>query len=245
MTINWQISHHSRIDSTQSAVIASAENGAPEGTGVMAGVQESGRGRHNRKWESPPGNLYVSFVLRPENIARARIGQLAIVTGVSIAKAIGPHLQNPDRLSLKWPNDIWLDGLKGGGVLINADSANSQHINWAVIGIGMNIANAPLPEAAALNDYLKTPIAPEKLCSAILASLEHYYRIWSEEGFGPVRDDWLKFGFEDGRAITVKNGQEKISGQYRGIDDMGNLRLETDEGIRTVGAGEVMYAAGG
>src|SRR6185436_13795822 len=109
---------------------------------VWADEQTAGRGRRGRTWLSPPGNLYLSLVLRP-NDPPARAAQLGFVAALGLGDALaglaGPRLQP----RYKWPNDLLVNGKKLAGILLESENAAADRVDFVVIGIGVNIAVAP------------------------------------------------------------------------------------------------------
>ena len=170
---------------------ARAEAGAPAGLAVQAGRQGAGRGSRGQLWVSPPGNLYLSALLRPRWPA-AQAGQWSLIAGVALAEAVAAAV--PDAaLTLKWPNDLLLDDAKLAGVLIDSAASTSGTLDWLVIGIGVNLASAPnLPDrrTACLG---ATGPSPERLARSILSHLDLWHARVAVEGFTPVRTAWLNW----------------------------------------------------
>ena len=125
---------HLRVtDSTNDRARVLALAGAPSGTVVTAGEQTAGRGRHGRQWSTPPGAaLLCSLVLRPLDDRHALLPLAAPLAVCDAAEALAPV-----ECRVKWPNDVWLDERKLAGVLIEA-----RPPEWAVIGVGLNLAIA-------------------------------------------------------------------------------------------------------
>ncbi len=125
--------HYRRTDSTNARARELIEAGAPGGTIVTAAEQTAGRGRQGRSWTAPPGKaLLYSAILRPLD-ERHLLLPLAVPLAVcAAAEELAPGIE----CRIKWPNDIWLDGRKLAGVLIEAKPQNG----WAVIGIGLNLS---------------------------------------------------------------------------------------------------------
>lgn len=136
------------VTSTQDELRNLAEAGAPEGAVVLAEVQTAGRGRRGRRWESPGSGLYFSLLLRPRSPLSA-LALLPLAAGVALARAAGVG-------GLKWPNDLVVplssEGesawAKLGGILLEADILGEE-IRYALLGVGLNVAEAGLPQGAA------------------------------------------------------------------------------------------------
>jgi len=129
------VQHHAVLASTMDAARARARR-APDGTVVVARRQTRGCGRHGRDWFSPQGNLYASILLRP-GLPPARLTELGFIVAHAAADAVDAVLQG-GRARLKWPNDVLVGGVKVAGIMVEIIEDNA-----AVIGIGLNIAQAP------------------------------------------------------------------------------------------------------
>jgi BirA family biotin operon repressor/biotin-[acetyl-CoA-carboxylase] ligase len=230
--MKWQIEEHETLSSTQDALKALALTGAVEGACVQALQQESGRGRHGREWISPPGNLYISILLKPDCSA-AEAGQISFVAALAVAKAIAAYMN--EALFLKWPNDVFLAGKKCAGILLESDIEKNK-INWLALGIGVNISSAP-PEGNAVGKQVDVNAFRDTL----LKHLEHYYALWRDEGFEKIRTEWLALAHPVETKIAVKSGSNSIEGKFRDIDADGNLLLEdAQRNIRRISAGDVL-----
>lgn len=129
--------------STNDDARALAMAGAPHGATVVARRQGSGRGRDGRSFLSPEGGLYMSVVVRPR-APPARWGLIPLAAGLAVVDAIAVH---GFAARLKWPNDVLLDGRKLGGILVESRLDADP---FAIVGIGMNVHAAPLPDATSL-----------------------------------------------------------------------------------------------
>lgn len=216
--------HHRRTDSTNERARELAAGGAVHGTLVTASEQSAGRGRQGRTWSAPPGRaLLCSLVLRdPPRL-------LPLIAGVAVAEVVGDHA------TLKWPNDVLLDGRKVAGILVEGRPQEG----WAVLGIGVNVALRPedfpaeLRETAGTLGLTKTD-AIEEVLSALLAGLRRWLGSEASEVLAAVRArDALR-----GQPVSWAGG----SGVGAGIDEDGRLVVNTDAGPVTLEAGEVHLA---
>src|ERR1700693_720928 len=136
MSQQFTVWHHDKIGSTNDEARRLAHEGAPHGTVVHADEQTSGRGRMAHTWFSPPGNLYLSILLRTGQPA-ARAAELSFLAALAVADTVEALLPRQIRTMLKWPNDVLVNGAKIAGILLEqADDAT-------IIGIGLNILQAP------------------------------------------------------------------------------------------------------
>ena len=219
--------HYRRTDSTNARAKALAESGAPGGLVVTAGEQSAGRGRQGRSWFAPPGTaLLYSALLRPLGDA----GLLPLAVPLAICEACEEVA--PVRCVVKWPNDVWVEGRKLAGVLIEGRPEQ----DWAVIGAGVNVA-VPLgafpPELRETATSLGSgePPSVADALEALNAALGRWTR---------ASDDEVLTGFRardalHGRSIAWDGGE----GTAAGVDDAGHLLVETEAGTRALGAGEV------
>ncbi|NCT40822.1 MAG: biotin--[acetyl-CoA-carboxylase] ligase [Alphaproteobacteria bacterium] len=241
MNLDWVIETHDEVQSTQDIVMDMARSGQVEGYVVQAHVQSGGRGRHGRKWDSLPGNLFLSVLLRPPCQARD-IGQLALIAGLALVEAI-KNLSCGDLdevLSLKWPNDVLINGDKCAGLLLETELAQDGSMHWAVVGVGVNVSAAPEGLGVALNDYTKEGIKADILRDRFLEIMDAHYVFWIENGFDELRQSWLKHAHEQGQNMQVKIGTHLENGFFHDIDAFGNLRLYDDQHrLKTVSSGEV------
>lgn len=225
--------HFGRTDSTNRRARELVDAGAPSGTVVTADEQTAGRGRRGRAWSAPAGKaLLYSAVLRPLD---ARHALLPLAVPVAACEAI--ESVAPVRCEVKWPNDVWIEERKAAGILIE-----SRPPDWAVIGIGVNIAIEPAEFPPELR-WPATSIGHGASVEATLAALNDALAEWtrapSERVLAAYRDrDALR-----GRAVSWEDGPpgiERGRGTADGIDDRGDLVVDSEEGGRVaLGAGEV------
>ena len=249
--VGWGLRVHETLPSTSDLLIALAEAGEPEGLAVLARRQSAGRGRQGRGWDSSAGNLHLSVLLRPATAPRL-LPQWSLLAAVALAEALSyclPEVQR-DRLTLKWPNDLLLDGAKCAGILVDAGRAPDGGA-WAVIGFGANLAHAPdLPGratvslAAAGPPGLERPgleiLGVESVAHRLLDALDRWRRVRLLEGFAPVRAAWMARGPRPGTLLTVRGaGGGPVSGRYEGLAEDGGLLLATGGRVHAFHAGEL------
>jgi len=237
----WRIRSYARLASTSDLCLRLAAAGEPDGLAVLAAEQSAGRGTNGRSWQSAAGNLFLSVLLRPAGKA-AEAGQYALLSGVALWEALAPFLPEPGLLSLKWPNDVLLAGRKLAGILIEGASDADGRLHWLVIGIGANLAVAPMVpgrETASLADAGIVPPPAEDAARAVLGRLGHWRAILETEGFASVRAAWLAHAHPLGTSLAITGSGEARRGRFAGLTDAGALMLATDDGVRTFAAGEV------
>lgn len=226
------------VGSTNACAHRLAREGAADWTVVQARLQRSGRGRHGRAWVSPPGNLYLSVVIRP---AKDGTQQLSLVTALAVAETVA-ELAPGETVSLKWPNDVLLAGSKVSGILLEAAGG------VVVIGVGINLASAPPGTAYGatwLDRWRAEPARIDHARDLYLARLVHWHDIWDGQGFAPVRRGWLARAHGLGETVLVETGvppEPAVRGRFAGITEAGCMLLAGCDGRRrTVSAGTVRY----
>ncbi len=232
------------VASTNDLVAARARDGAAEGLVIRAEAQTSGRGRQGRHWESPRGNLYASLLLRPHRQLH-EAASLSLVIALSLAEAL-TQLALPANLSpgLKWPNDVRLSGAKTAGILLEnagADAANPT----IVAGLGVNIAAAPanMPyKVTSLHDE-GAVVTPESMLARFLEHFAADYAKWQAAGFAALRARWLSHADGLGEPVALNRGDAVITGRFIDVDPAGHLVLETEDGVRTLPAGELQLGS--
>jgi BirA family biotin operon repressor/biotin-[acetyl-CoA-carboxylase] ligase len=215
--------------STNDEAKRAAAAGAKAGSVFVADAQTAGRGRQGRAWHSPAGdNLYLSLLLRPA-ATPAEVAPFALVVGIAVADAIDGCLGAP-RARVKWPNDVWIEGRKIAGVLIEA-SISAGTVASLVVGVGVNVHTAAFPpELASIATSLAILGAPRRDRAALAGSIAR--RVveagdrFAHGGLAVFRDDLRARDALVDRRIRV----EGVEGVARGIDEGGRLVLRTDDG---------------
>lgn len=241
------------IDSTNDEagrLIAAGERGP---LWITAAQQTKGRGRLGRNWVSEPGNLYASLVL--SGFGEQRIApQLGFAAGVAAVEALRALTGAGERLALKWPNDVLLDGAKLAGVLLECVSPptgdpRAPYAPVAIIGIGVNCLHAPegLPyEARALSSLGAEAPSASAVFSKLTDSFVDTLDLWrGGAGFALLRRRWLDYAAGLGGAVRVALTHETIDGRFETIDEQGRLVVVTNAGRRTIEAGDVFFARAG
>lgn len=230
-------------DSTNNVTFRLAEEGTAEGTVVIADAQSQGKGRLGRSWASPKGvNLYCSVVLRP-SMPPVAASQLTFLSVVAVARAI--ELSTSLKAWIKWPNDILINGRKIAG-LLNEMSAETEKVNFVVLGIGINInmRQDQFPTdlrhpASSLYIESGAELDRNRFIRTLLKELDDLYDVYLQRGYGPVREEWLSRSQLYGRKARIDCQDRTMTGIIKGIDDMGALLLDLDGREERILSGDV------
>ncbi|HTI00414.1 MAG TPA: biotin--[acetyl-CoA-carboxylase] ligase [Acidisoma sp.] len=241
------------IPSTSDACVARAHAGEPDGLAILAAGQTAARGSRGRSWSCPPGNLYLSVLLRPRNAFEAGgAGQWALLVGCALIEALRAFDGAPGLLQLKWPNDVLRDGAKLAGILIDAAMSAEGAVDWLVAGVGANLAVAPAVEGrqtAALVSPSGKPPSPRAVTEVFLARLEAWRGRLADEGFASVRSAWLAAAHPIGTPVTIKDARRSRQGAFAGLSEEGALLLsvagELGGEITVVSTGDVLLGQEG
>lgn len=241
--IGSRISYLPRVDSTSDALKRlSAENALEEGSVLAAGTQERGKGRRGRHWESPSGGLWFSFYLKPM-IPLENIGLLSLVFSVAIARGLDRYLPVPP--TIKWPNDVYSDGKKITGILLET-SGEMDAPDYLVTGVGINtnVRMTDFPaelrnSCTSLLELAGVLVDHNELLAEVLQSLDQYYRRFLQEGFTCILPEFKERCFHLGQRIELMLGKRKISGNNVDINERGHLLVESGEEIIEITAGDV------
>ena len=258
----YRLAAFPEIGSTNAEALGAARRGDDGRIWFVTGHQTAGRGRRGRAWATPPGNLAASLLMvdRFDPGAAASLGFVAGLALDEALRTIAPSLAvriaidgiepggggSGDRLRLKWPNDVLLDGAKLAGILLEGEALADGRFA-VVIGIGVNVAHAPtdLPyPATALRDFGSRVDAP-MLFSALSDAWAGVERVWAGgKGFAVIRRLWLERAAGVGERVAISLGGEVVSGLFETIDETGRLVVQMDDGSRrTVASGEVHFGA--
>lgn len=231
------------VDSTNSEALRRASAGDRGPLWITARTQTAGRGRSGRSWTTAGGNLAASLLIAP-GCAAGELSQLALLAGVAAHDAICESLASThaERVRLKWPNDVLIDDAKTAGILIESTTLGGDLV--AVIGIGINIAEAPLvPDRAVtrLADHTTAVLTPSLLLDRLADSHARWRVIWDGgRGFASIRNAFLARSVPLGSAMAVNAGGSAVAGRFDGLDPSGGLRLAGADGaVRSFTYGDV------
>ena len=217
------------IDSSNSELMRRARQGRHDPILLIAERQSAGKGRQGRTWIGEPGHALtfsIGLPYQPHNWSG-----LSLAVGLSLAESLGEDMQ------LKWPNDLWCQQRKLGGILIEVASQGDQ--SYAVIGVGLNIqlpaSNKLRTPAAALSEFwqgVSAPSALERVVKPLLIALKDF----EVSAFSPLQERFNARDALRGLNVTTSDGLEGICA---GVDEQGALQIDTPEGRVGVSSAEV------
>lgn len=209
VNINYKLLSFKKIPSTQTYAQELVRSGdASDHTIILANSQTSGRGRYRRTWVSKTGNLYASFIYKTEK----RDPRLSYSVAVAVAETLISFGISP---TIKWPNDIMIDGKKVCGILIEYAK------DFVIIGIGVNIKDNPVLSAyktAKIADYAPT-VSRDELLSVLSKNMD----TWITRDFAFVKNRWMELAANLNEMISYR-GHDAI---LCGLNDKGALVLRS------------------
>lgn len=232
------------IDSTMLEARRRAERGDLGPVWLIARHQSVGRGRRGRAWMSFDGNLLATYLFATTRTP-AEIALLGFATGVGISETI-EAMGGVGRATLKWPNDVLIDGAKAAGILIDSGALGGGGL-WVALAFGLNIAAAPRaidqPTSSVrmvIAHDAATP-SPLDVFNALRPRLEAWATRLADEGFEPLRQAWLARAHGLGQDVRVLQGEHTLEGRFAGLSARGELELDTPSGRRLIAAGDVFF----
>ncbi len=226
-------------NSTQDSIWKLGLDGGQEGTVVFSESQRKGRGRMDRAWISPKGGIYFSLLLKPKFLQIQEVPQITLMISLACLKAI--KKATGVECQLKWPNDIFLNKKKLGGILCEIH-AETDKVHFVVVGIGINVNSRDLPKTAtSLFLSTKNKFSRVEIAKRVLEEIETQYKRIKDDGFKDVLKEWSQACFLWGKKIKVKIFDKQISGQALSIDKRGYLLIKRDHGsIEKISAGDII-----
>lgn len=241
---NFIIHQFDEVDSTNSLAFSLAENKKIFANEIIVAKQQNkGRGRLDRNWESPIGNLYFSLVLQPK-IAIERISQISFVAVCAMQTAVEKIFKQQDviaKIQNKWPNDLLIDQKKVAGILLESKISN-EDCKFVILGIGLNINSSPdrtIFPATNIKNFL-CEISPSEMLEFFLEEFENLYESWLNFGFKNIRNLWLKNAYNLNSQTRINLGDSYADGIFQEIDEEGNFILKKhDNEIKKITYGDI------
>jgi BirA family biotin operon repressor/biotin-[acetyl-CoA-carboxylase] ligase len=231
------------IDSTNAEARRRAEAGEVGPLWLVALRQTSGRGRRGRVWETGEGNLAATLLFSTDK-PPGEAAQVSFVAALAVADLLAAYVP-ASLVSLKWPNDPMLGGLKVSGILVESGSCATGGL-WIAVGMGVNLASKPIDSerpATALTTYRAAPPpSPVEAVEVLADAFVRWSRVWATLGFPAIADAWTARAHGLGEPCVARLGTEVVEGIAEGLDVDGALRLRLpDGGVRRITAGDVFF----
>ncbi|MFJ5965102.1 biotin--[acetyl-CoA-carboxylase] ligase [Bacillus sp. NPDC093026] len=242
-TFGRHIYFQEEVTSTQLIAHDLVNEGAPHGTLVVSDHQTKGKGRLQRNWHSPNGTgIWMSLIVRPD-IPLHRAPQMTLLASVVITEAI--EALTGLTPSIKWPNDILLNGKKVVGILTEL-RAEADQVHAVIIGPGINVNQtaSDFPEelkdvATSVRMELGEKVDRAALIQKIMYIFEKRYDDYMTHGFAPIKHLWEAYTITLGERIIARTVNGQFTGKALGINDEGVLLLETAEGIQKIYSADI------
>ena len=231
------------IDSTNAEARRRAEAGEAGPVWLVGLRQTSGRGRRGRAWETGEGNLAATLLFRTDK-PPGEAAQVSFVAALAVADMLARYVP-ASLVSLKWPNDPLLGGLKVSGILIESGPSSLGGL-WIAMGVGVNLSRKPLNAerpATSIATYRESPPPTAIEASEVLAeTFQRWFDVWNILGFPAIADAWTARAHGLGEPCVARLGAESVEGVAEGLDGDGALRLRLDDGrVRRITAGDVFF----
>jgi BirA family biotin operon repressor/biotin-[acetyl-CoA-carboxylase] ligase len=254
VSAGYRLTAFESIGSTNTEAVASARTGECGPMWFVTSEQTAGRGRRNRAWIAPRGNL-ASSILEVIDVSPAVAATLGFAAGLAIETAlqkvsIEASLRSAGseqmKFSLKWPNDVLARGQKLVGIGLEAEPVADSRLA-VVVGIGANVVGAPegMPTPATSLAALGVAVSAEELFAVLSDCWTEYRGIWDNgRGFGEIRRKWLERAAGLGQGVSIQSGAATISGIFDSIDEAGCLMVATSDGKHVpIAAGDVYFGS--
>ncbi|WP_341808713.1 biotin--[acetyl-CoA-carboxylase] ligase [Wolbachia endosymbiont (group E) of Neria commutata] len=250
----FNIHHYKEVSSTNEEALDLIDKGISTETVIIADKQTKGRGRTGKSWVSPEGNFYGSLIINQATDI-STLTELTFIAALAVGNTLLSFI-NDSNIQYKWPNDILIDNKKISGILLERKS-NS---NWLVIGIGININHAPLPEATCISRFFaqstdiseshpvipvldtgihssfswipasRAGMTPLDLLKELIINSNKLRKEWLLSGFDAIREMWLQRAFKLNKQISIKLADKLYEGAFTDIDKSGRLILQQKDG---------------
>ena len=237
---DYDLTYFDCVDSTNTQLMAIGESSSVAGLVYLADFQFGGKGRRGRQWMSPFGrNLAISMGFATQK-PLSQLGGMSLVVGLAIASVL--ENLGVQQLALKWPNDVFLQGRKLGGVLI--ELIHRPQRTEFVVGFGVNVALTAeeiRTIGQPVSDLRGAGVSTSRsaLAVACIQSLSRYIELFERQGFAPFVSAFNDIHLYQGKTCTLLQGDQQIAGRVDGVGTEGELILQTEQGEQRFHGGEV------
>ncbi|SNR42365.1 biotin--[acetyl-CoA-carboxylase] ligase [Puniceibacterium sediminis] len=248
--MGWPEGYERRVLAEIDSTNAEAARLAPTLSGptwILALHQTAARGRRGRPWAMPAGNFAATLVMRPTETPEV-VALRSFVAALALHEAFVMATGRTEGLSLKWPNDVLLNGGKVAGILLESLGVR-QGVQHLAIGIGVNLERAPTAQEVepgavppvSLMSATGVAIAPEAFLDILAECYARIELMFVTYGFAPVREAWLQRAARLGETVTARTGTTEVTGVFETVDATGHLVLTTPKGRERIAAADVFF----
>lgn len=235
LDMSWRIERFDQIDSTSLEAARRAADGHLGPCWITASQQTSGRGRLGRKWVSEPGNLFATALVPLQSFSE-QIPTLALSIGLAVHDCVRLLTNGELMPSLKWPNDVRVNGAKISGILLESGKSPFGDI-WLAVGIGLNLRYAPDIEGyrtASLKELTGQNIAPDDAITILDECVRRRMKQHILTGVQVILNDWQAASDQIGELCSSRHNGHEVNGVFIGLDDRGQMKLRLDSGDHIV-----------
>ncbi|CUJ22180.1 biotin--[acetyl-CoA-carboxylase] ligase [Cognatishimia activa] len=248
---DWPVGYGRRILAEVDSTNAEAARIAPDLAGpewIVALRQTKARGRRGRAWDTETGNFAGTLVLHP-NESADHMALRSFVASLALFDAFSAVTARPEAFSLKWPNDVLMNGGKVAGILLESAGFAGGRPSHLIIGIGVNLAHAPGPtklepnavRPVSLLSEAGVNVDPESFLNVLAPAYAHWEQQFVTYGFEPIRSAWMSRAARIGEVITARTMREEYIGTFETVDNAGNLVLKTAQGAVAISAADIFF----
>jgi len=221
------------LPSTNTRAMELARAGAPSHTLVVADYQTQGRGRRGRTWHSPQGGAWFSLLLRPQIPPTQGLTLLAALAAREACETVAGI-----KSGIKWPNDIMWQGKKLGGILLEL-AIEGNILNWAVLGVGININQQAFPPELRETAISLQQTTPDAVIQAFCDAFDKRWPAFLSEGIPGLMPEYIAYSVTLGRRVEIITDQ-RLEGVAERLGPQGELLLRLDTGeLQSIWAGDV------
>lgn len=218
------------IDSTSLEAERMIRSGKAEESIILAKQQTHGKGRGDKIWHSPEGNLYFTILLK-HNSELEDIPQFTFITSLSMHQALTNITQQKHNFQLKWPNDILLQDRKLSGILLEISNVPGKGISpWLSIGVGVNIASSPKELQYPVTSLKEEGISSTELLDKFMRYFVSNSNLCKKDGFAAIKSKWLEHAWKLGKNLSYKiSNHDIVSGVFFDLNHDGAMLLRGDD----------------
>lgn len=243
MSDNWPVYRLGVIDSTNTEAKRRVLQGLQD-QWLVADQQSAGRGRQDRQWLSPAGNVYTTALFHePGGLAVAL--RIPFAAALAVSDVVLEHAPGTN-VRLKWPNDVRIDRKKVSGILVETGGTGPGF--WIAAGMGINVLCLPENVTQPATSLVELGMSPMTSVDAVFSSLRTAFMHRLEQarlGFTEIRATWLERSEALGQVVSVRAGEAMLDGIFEDLEPDGALLLRLPDGSRrSIRAGEVEIRRG-